>query len=111
MLSRIVFDTTGLASGPYQVSLFDPNVSDASGFINGNQEASLIAGPPNGTINLNASSSLTAVPEPSSILSIVCIGCIGLGVRRLRRRGAAYKSASHRHEVGGDAGPVSLECS
>ncbi len=112
VLSRILIDTTGLTSGPFQVSLFDPNISDASGFINGNQEASLIAGPPNGMINLNASSSfsIAAVPEPSSLLSIVCIGGIGMGVRRLRRRGAANNSASHRHEVGGDAGSDASDC-
>ena len=92
VIARLVVDTTGLGDGTYTASLFDINVSDASGFINGNPENSFVFAPPQDvTVSLNASgsfvtsNSVTAVPEPSSFLSMVFIGGIGL-VRLIRKK-------------------------
>ena len=96
VLTRLLIDTTGLsANSTYQVSLFDPAVSDASGLISGNPEASLLTAP-GGTVSLNASSNFTftAVPEPSSLFAVMMMGCIGWGATRYRRYRERHSSVS-----------------
>lgn len=91
-IGRLKVDLAGLPTGLYTVQLSSVNAT--GNFGNGLE-------PFAGSINSpSASFSISAVPEPSSIISIVFI-VIGIGVRRLRRRGAGDNSASHRHEVGG----------
>jgi len=88
MLARMVIDTSGLAPGTtYTVSLFNLGVSDAAGFIDGNTVASLTTDFP-GSVQLNASSSftITAVPEPSSILYGIAAYMMGIVVHRRKKR-------------------------
>ena len=102
-IGRLKVDLTGLPPGTFTVQL--SSVIATGDFGNGPDVYSgVINSPP-------TAFSISAVPEPSSLLSIVCISCIGMGVRRVRRRGAANNSASHRHEVGGEPGPDSSDCS
>ena len=92
-IGRLKVDLTGLPVGQFTVQL--SSVTATGDFGNGPE-------PYLGAINSpSATFSISAVPEPSSFLSIMCISCIGLGVSRVFRRGAANNSASHPHEVGG----------
>lgn len=87
MLARMVIDSTGLTPGStYSVSLFAPDVTDAAGFINGNPVASLVADFPS-SVQLNSSSSftVTAVPEPSSILYGLVAATFGIVMRNRRK--------------------------
>lgn len=94
MLARMVVDTSGLTSGStYTVSLFDPVVSDAAGFIDGNPIASLVTDFP-GSVQLNASSSftITAVPEPSSLLYGIAAGIFGVVMRNRKKLRARVRN-------------------
>jgi hypothetical protein len=93
-LARMVIDTSGLTPGlTYNVSLFNPVASDATGIINGSRVDSLVADFP-GSVQLNASSSftITAVPEPSSIMYGVAAGTFGLVMRRRRKLKARVRN-------------------
>ncbi|WP_404308010.1 hypothetical protein [Neorhodopirellula lusitana] len=67
-------DTTGLAEGTYAITLDSPNNS----FRNSSGEFVASAS--------NLSFTVSAVPEPSSVATLMCLGCAGGFVRRFRRR-------------------------
>lgn len=87
-LARMKIDTTGLGPGLYMVSLYDINISDAAGSIDSMFVASMVTDFPS-NVNLNATGTFTisAVPEPSSmVIAIIGVSCMGVAFRRRKRR-------------------------